>query len=281
MHMAKTLMCSSNAKLLYQKPEASYDVMTRRNSPLQLLLDTILDTKQHHPRLLCSYFVRWLSGPLTIASHPLSQLAPDMRLHESPACTHACLLAARNSGHSSFDASLQLNLNLLHATSPHTIAIAAHASLHASCSLHTILPTAACMVPYFADGTCHDMYHGQHTHKYAMQHLLDVKCPSHVCASQPHSQACTLLHAASINIAWATHTCMQHSFAVVASCLPWSASIPAVHAACTHLLHHLPAPTNPLLGWRRCQRIASSPHQHSSLTAAAQPAQHSSGSPTV
>jgi hypothetical protein len=178
---------------------------------------------------------------------------------------HTCLLAARNPGHNSFDASLQF------------------ACMHASHQRHRRTRIAACsmLVAYhpahssmhgiFTDGTCHNMYHGQHTHnKYVVHHLMSRA--SHGCTSQlPCDEACTLLHAASINCMGSTH--MQHSSPVVASCLPWSASIPAVHSACTHLLHQLPAclpPTNPLLGWRRCQRIACSPHQYTSPACPAQ-----------
>jgi hypothetical protein len=80
--MAKTSICSINAKLQSQKPEASHDVMTRRNSRRLLLF------KHHHPRL----FRLMAPKTSTVASHPLSLLVSLTCSCLSPACTHAFLL---------------------------------------------------------------------------------------------------------------------------------------------------------------------------------------------
>jgi hypothetical protein len=83
-HMAKTLICSNNAKLQSQKPEAIHDVMTRRKQP------TVIATLQAtpYPRLLQSMATK----TTTVASHPLSLLVSLTCSYVSPACTHACLL---------------------------------------------------------------------------------------------------------------------------------------------------------------------------------------------
>jgi hypothetical protein len=123
--------------------------------------------------------------------------------------------------------------------------ISLHASHHrhrctriAARSMHVAYhPAHSSMHGTPTDGTCHYyMYHGQHTHKYVVHHLMSRA--SHVCTSQPHSgEMCTLLHAASINIALAAHTCNTHSSG---SIMP---SLVSQHTCCALREHTLAAPS--------------------------------------
>jgi hypothetical protein len=157
----------------------------------------------------------------TVASHPLSLLVSLTCSCLSPACTHAFLLpefqdTTRSMHRFNFLACITSS------PSPHT---------H-RCTQH------ACCVP-----SC-PQQHAWYSHRWHMaQHVSWPAHPQVCCASLDVTcQPCVHI------------TTMQHLFPVGASCLPWPASIPAVHSACTHLLHRLPArlpPTNPLLGRRR------------------------------
>jgi hypothetical protein len=90
-HMAKTLICSNNAKLQSQKPEASYDVMTRRNSQRLLASNTISEATS-----VDGYQDQHGCKPSLVTT-----CVPGMQLPITS--MHTCLLAARNPGHNAFD----------------------------------------------------------------------------------------------------------------------------------------------------------------------------------